>query len=76
MGLMNKIIQYNSLSVKFKDSQFDKLQSAAKSATRGTLKLSSDMTSNGETDFLRKLLSRDWQVTCFCWIFSKNLPAD
>ena len=56
---MNKIIQYNNLSVKFKDSQFDKLQSAAKSATRGTLKLSSDMTSNGETDFLRKLLSRD-----------------
>lgn len=59
MGLMKKMIQYNSLSVKLKDLQFHKLQSAAKSANRGTLGLSSDMISNGETDFPNKLLLKD-----------------
>ena len=48
--------QYNSLNVKLSNSQLNKFKSAIKNETEVVLRLSSNMISNNETNFPRKLL--------------------
>ena len=49
--------QYNTLNVKFSNSQLNKLKSSIKNGTEVTLNLSSNLigNSNDETDFPHKL---------------------
>ena len=55
--------QYNSLNVKLLNSQLNKLKSAIKNETEVVLRLSSNMIGNNETNFPRKLLLTNRQVT-------------
>ena len=55
--------QYNSLNVKLLNSQLNKLKSAIKKETEVVLRLSSNMIGNNETNFPRKLLLTNRQVT-------------
>ena len=57
--------QYNSLNVKFYNSQLNKLKSGTKNGTEATLKLSSNGVgdSNDENNFPRKLLLTNTQAS-------------
>ena len=54
--------QYNSLNVNLSNSQLNKLKSAIKNKTEIVLRLSSNMISDAETNFLHKLLLTNRQV--------------
>ena len=56
--------QYNSLNVKFSNSELNKLKSAVKNTTEVTLKLSPNLIgkANDETNFPHKLLLTDRKV--------------
>ena len=54
---------YNSLNVKLSNSQINKSKSAIKNETELVLKLSSNMISNNETNFLHQLLLTNTQVS-------------
>ena len=56
--------QYNTLNVKFSNSQLNKLKSAIKNGTEVTLNLSLNLicNSNDETNFPHKLLLTNTQV--------------
>ena len=65
--------QYNTLNVKWSNSQLNKLKSVIKNGTEVTLKLSSNVVgdSNDENNFPQKLLLTNKQVSKFCkWFIS------
>ena len=68
--------QYNSLSVKLSNSQFNKLKLGTKNGTVVTLNLLSNVIviddSNDETNFAHKLLLTDTQLLRLCKAFVNN----
>ena len=66
--------QYNTLNVKFSNSQIHKLKSGIKNGTDVTLKFSSKIVggSNDENNFPQKLLSTNAQVSYLCKTFESN----
>ena len=66
--------QYNTLNVKFSNSQIHKLKSGIKNGTDVTLKISSKIVggSNDENNFPEKLLSTNAQVSYLCKTFENN----
>ena len=70
--------QYNSVNVKFSNSQLNKLKSAIKNATEVTLKLPSNMNSDSkyETNFPHKLFITARQVSKLCKAFANNSSAN
>ena len=60
--------QYNALNVKLSNLQLNKLKSVIKNGTEVTLNLSSNLirNSNDETNFPRKLLLTNIQVSKIC----------
>ena len=71
------MIQYNILSVKFSNSQLDKLKLGIRNGTEVTLKLSSNVVgdSNDENNLPHKLLLTKAQVSKLCKPFSNNSSA-
>ena len=55
--------QYNTLNVKFSNSQLNKLKSRIKIGTKAILDLSSNNIGDDETDFQYKLLLTNTQVS-------------
>ena len=70
--------QYNTLNVKFSNSQLNKLKSAIKNAIEVTLNLSSNIVadSNDENNFLHKLLLTNTQVSRLRKAFANNFSAN
>ena len=68
--------QYNSLNVKLSNSQFNKLKSAIKDEAKVALRLSSNMISDNETNFLHKLLLTNWKVTNLCQASANHSSHD
>ena len=68
--------QYNNLNVKLSNSQLNKLKSAIKNETEVVLRLSSNMISDDETNFPRKLLLTNRQVANLCKAFANYLSTD
>ena len=70
--------QYNSLNVKLSNSELNKLKSAIKNETEVVLRLTANMIgdSNDETNFPRKLLLTDSQVSNIRKAFENNSSAD
>ena len=68
--------QYNSLNVKLSNSQLNKLKSAIKNETEVVLRLSSNMISDNETNFLHRFLLTNRQASNLCRVFSNYLLAD
>ena len=70
--------QYNSLNVKLSNSQLNKLKSAIKNQTDVVLRLSSNMIGNydDETNFPRKLLLTNRQVTTLRKVFANHTSAN
>ena len=64
--------QYNTLNVKWSNSQLNKLKLGIKNGNEVTLKLSSNVVwdSNGENNFLHKLLLNNTQVSKLCKAFA------
>ena len=63
--------QYNSLNVKLSNSQLNKFKSATKNENEVVLRLSSNMIGDSETNFPRKLLLTNRQVSNLCkWLIS------
>ena len=58
--------QYNSLNVKLSNSQLNKFKSATKNENEVVLRLSSNMIGDSETNFPRKLLLTNRQVSNLC----------
>ena len=67
------MIQHKSVKAKLSNSQLSKLKSEKKAAAEVTIKLSSNMigNSNSETNFLHKLLQTDRHVIKPSSIFCK-----
>ena len=70
--------QYNTLNIKFSNSQLNKLNSAIKNGAEVTLNLSSNLigSSNDETSFSHKLLFIDTQVSEICKAFANSSLAN
>ena len=70
--------QYNTLSVKFSNSQLNKLKSRIKNRNKVTLNLSSNLikNSNDETYFPYIILLTDTQVSEICEAFSNGSSAN
>ena len=70
--------QYNTLNIKFYNSQLNRLKSGIKNDTQVTLSLSSNAVSdsNNETYFRHKLLLTKTQVSKICKAFANNSPAN
>ena len=70
--------QYNSLNVKFSNSQLDKLKSAIKNGTDVILRLSSNMIGNSddEANFPHKLLLTNREVANLRKDFANHASAD
>ena len=68
--------QEKSLNVKLSNSQLNKLKSAIKNETEVVLRLLSNMIGDNETNFPRKLLLTNRQVSNLCKAFVNNLSAD
>ena len=69
--------QYNSLNVKLRNSQLNKLKSAIKNETDVVLRLSSNMIGNSDDDnFPHKLLLTNKQVTNLRKAFANYLSTD
>ena len=66
--------QYNTLNVKFSNSQLNKLKSGIKSGTEVTLKIYSNVVnnSNHKNNFPYKLLSTNTQGSRFCKAFANG----
>ena len=69
--------QYNTLNVKFSNSQLNKSKSGIKNGTKVTFKSSSNVVgdSNDENDFSHKLLLTNKQVSKLCEAFAKGSSA-
>ena len=65
--------QYNSLNVKLSNSQLNKFKSAIKKENEVVLRLSSNIVGDNETNFPRKLLLTDRQVSNLCKAFANHL---
>ena len=65
--------QYNSLNVKLSNSQLNKFKSAIKKENKVVLRLSSNIVGDNETNFPRKLLLTDRQVSNLCKAFANHL---
>ena len=70
--------QYNTLSVKFSNSQLNKLKAVIKNGAEVTLKLSSNVVgdSSDENNFLHKLLLTNTQVSKLRKAFTNNYSAN
>ena len=68
--------QYNSLNVKLSNSELNKFKSATKNENEVLLRLSSNMIDDNETNFPRKLLLTNRQVSNLRKAFANHLPAD
>ena len=68
--------QCNSLNVKLPNSQLSKFKSAIKNENEVVLRLSSNMIGDSETNFPRKLLLTNRQVSNLCKAFPNDLSAD
>ena len=68
--------QYNSLNVKLSNSQLNKFKSAIKNETEVVLRLLLNMIDDNETNFPRKLLLTNRQVSNLCKAFANHLSAD
>ena len=70
--------KYNTLNVKFFNSQLNKLKSRIKNATQGTLNLLSNKVgdSNDETNFPHNLLLTDTQVLMIRKAFANGSSAN
>ena len=68
--------QYNSLNVKLSNAQLNKFKSAIKNETEVVLGLSSGMIGDNETDFPRKLLLTNKQVSNLRKSFANHSSAD
>ena len=70
--------QYNTLNVKFSNSQFNKLKSGIKNETEVTLTLSWNLIehSNNETNFPHKIFLTDTQVLKIRKAFAKGSTAN
>ena len=70
--------QYNSLNVKFSDSQLNKLKSAIKNETDVTLRLSPNLIGNldNETNFLHRFLLTNRKVTNIRKAFANHTSTD
>ena len=68
--------QYNSLNVKLSNSPLNKFKSATKNENEVVLRLSSNMIGDSETNFPRKLLLTNRQVSNLRKAFSNHLSAD
>ena len=70
--------KYNTLNVKFSNSQLNKLKSEIKNGTRVTLNLSSNVVgdSSNETNFPYKLLLTDTQVSRIRKAFANGSSAN
>ena len=69
------MVQYNTLNVKFSNSQLNKLKSGIKNDTEQTLNFSSNFigNSNDEYNFPHKLLLTNTQVSRLPKAFANNL---
>ena len=69
---------YNTLNVKFSNSQLNELKSGIKSGTEVTLKISSNVVgdSNDENNFPHKLLLTHMQVSKLRKAFTNNSSAN
>ena len=70
--------QYNTLQVKFSNSQLNKLKSRIKNGTEVTLKISSNVVgdSNEANNFPHNLLLTTTQVSKLCKAFTNGSPAN
>ena len=70
--------QYNTLNVKWSNSQLNKLKLGIKNGNEVTLKVSSNVVcySNGENNFLHKLLLNNAQVSKLCKAFADGSPTN
>ena len=70
--------QYNTLNVKWSNSQLNKLKLGIKNGNEITLKVSSNVVcySNGENNFLHKLLLNNTQVSKLCKAFAAGSPTN
>ena len=70
--------QYNTLNVRFSNSQLNKLKYSIKKRTEVTLRFSSNLigSSNDETDFPHKLLLNDTQVSKIRKVFANGSSAN
>ena len=70
--------QYNTLNVKFFNSQLNKLKSGIKNGTEVTLNLSSNVISdsNHDTNFPHKLLLTKTHISKLCKAFANNSSAN
>ena len=70
--------QYNTVNLKWSNSQLNKFKSGIKNGTKVTLKNSSDVVggSNDENNFLHKLLLTNTQVSKVCKAFQSNFAAN
>ena len=70
--------QYNTLNVKFSNSQFNKLKSGIKNGTEVTSTLSWNLIehSNDETNFPHKIFLTDTQVLKICKTFANGSTAN
>ena len=68
--------KYNSLNVKLSNSQLKKFKSAIKNETEVVLRLSFNMISNNEANFLQKLLLTNRQVSNLHKAFANHLSTD
>ena len=68
--------QYSSLNVKLSTSQLNKFNSAIKNVTKVVLRLSSNVIRDSETNFPRKLLLTNRQLSKLRKAFANHLSAD
>ena len=68
--------QYNSLNAQLSNSQLNKLKPTIKNETEVVLRLSSNMISDDETNFPRKLLLTNRQVANLRKAFANHLSTD
>ena len=69
--------EFNTLTVKLSNSQFNKLKSGIKNDTEVTLNLSSNMIGNcnDKNSFPHKLFLTDTQVSRLCKVFANHSSA-
>ena len=68
--------QYNHLNIKLSNSQLNKLKSAIKNETEIVWRLSPNMIGDNESNFPRKLLLTNRQVSNLCKSFASHSSAD
>ena len=68
--------QYNGLNVKLSNSEFNKLKPAIKNKSEVVLRINEIMIADNETNFPRKLLLTDKQISNIRKAFANNSSAD